>query len=142
MEKDISRQVLFSEENFRDQLDYWLKVIDNELSPFTLAVDLRHQKAPGPKIEEVQVLLPGPLARRLLRFSRHSDLTLYVVLLTAFKILLSRYSRSDEILVMSPRLELEKTTGSAWSVATSLAVWALAPVLSALNRASAQTANL
>jgi amino acid adenylation domain-containing protein len=111
MNKNIAREIMFSEEEFKEQLEYWLTVIDEELHPTRLAVEVQQSKDTPRAIEQVSITLPAALARQLVRFSKNADLTLYVLLLTGFKVLLSRYSRSSEILVVSPLLELDRAPG-------------------------------
>lgn len=64
----------------------------------------------------VQRRLTGPLRTRLAGFAEHRSVTLFTVLLTAFKALLHRYSGAAEVLVGTPvegreSLEVEQLVG-------------------------------
>ena len=54
-----------------------------------------------------QVTLSSPLSDGLRKVSKHTGATLYMVLLAAFKVLLSRYTGQEEIIVKE---EVERVT--------------------------------
>jgi amino acid adenylation domain-containing protein len=62
------------------------------------------------------LVLPGKLTRELKNYSQAKGVTLFMTLLSAFKVLLHRYSRQDDIVVDSPiagrsRMETEPLIG-------------------------------
>ena len=108
--KDIYREVIFSSEAYREQLDYWLAVVDS-LKPLTLPVDFRQPPGAKPERACLSLHLPDRLSERLLTFGKHNDLTLYIVLLTAFKALLFRSTGAEETLLACPPVSLDGDSG-------------------------------
>lgn len=83
-------------------LPYWKKQLDGELPVLELPTDrLRGAKqtfAGGTH----RFIIPKATTEALEKLGRESDATLFMVLLTAYYILLHRYSGQDEIIVGSP----------------------------------------
>ncbi|MFC2140930.1 AMP-binding protein, partial [Acidobacteriota bacterium] len=102
MNKEFYKEAIFSKEKYKGLLEYWLEILIDQLKPVDLPYDFKNKKDQERKIDSLDFQLPAELARELLNFSKHSDPGLYVVLLTAFKILLCRFTNNDEITVVSP----------------------------------------
>ncbi|WP_394831236.1 non-ribosomal peptide synthase/polyketide synthase [Pendulispora rubella] len=96
-------------------LDYWSAQLANA-STLELPTD-----RPRPSVQTFRgrtqpVLLPAPLTEALLRLSRERGVTLFMTLLAAFQVLLSRYSGQTDISVGTPvanrnRREVEPLIG-------------------------------
>ncbi|HEY0735024.1 MAG TPA: amino acid adenylation domain-containing protein, partial [Herpetosiphonaceae bacterium] len=97
------------------QIDYWKRQLAN-LPVLELPTD-----RPRPPVLSFQgatqsFILPQELTSALLRVSQQHDATLFMTLLTAFQIVLARYSGQDDLAVGSPianrtRRELEDLIG-------------------------------
>jgi len=98
------------------QLSYWQEQLKGV--PALLELPIDH---PRPAVQSFQggthkITLPRDLSQRLKGLARQQGVTLYMVLLTAFNILLYRYSGQRDIVVGSPianrqRSELESLIG-------------------------------
>ena len=102
---------------FEEQLAYWRQQLRD--SPPIL--DVRTDQ-PRPAVQTfrgayIPLLLPGKLSEQLSTLSLQQGATLFMTLLSAFKILLARYSGQDDIVVGVPvagrtRSELSRLLGS------------------------------
>ncbi|MDT5270153.1 MAG: hypothetical protein QOH49_2339, partial [Acidobacteriota bacterium] len=98
------------------QLSYWKRQLAGASGVLELPTD-----RPRPALQTYrgaidQVELPARLIGQLKELSRREGVTLYMTLLAAFKVLLSRYSRQSDIVVGSPianrnRAEVEPLIG-------------------------------
>ncbi|HEX2189232.1 MAG TPA: amino acid adenylation domain-containing protein, partial [Longimicrobiaceae bacterium] len=98
------------------QLGYWRERLAN--APALLELPTDH---PRPAVQTFRgaherIELPGELLERLRTLGRSEGATLYMVVLSAFQVLLSKYSGSEDIVVGSPiagrtRREVEELIG-------------------------------
>jgi non-ribosomal peptide synthetase component F/methionyl-tRNA formyltransferase len=103
-------------ERLQSQLAYWKKQLSGNLPVLDLPKDRPRgavQTFQGAKLVSV---LPLDLSESLKALSQQKEVTLFIMLLVAFKILLYRYKCQDDILVGSPiagrnRVETEKLIG-------------------------------
>ncbi|MDF5730143.1 MAG: condensation domain-containing protein, partial [Rhizonema sp. PD38] len=103
-------------EVLQTQLNYWTQLLKNAPTLLELPTD-----RPRPAIQTFRgtrqyVPLSIDLSEALVNFSRRSGVTLFVTLLSAFNVLLYRYTGSDDIVVGTPianrnRLEIESLIG-------------------------------
>jgi amino acid adenylation domain-containing protein len=98
------------------QLAYWKTKLAGELPILKLPTDYPRPVRPSFRGGLMERKYDRTLLDRLKSLSRQADTTLFVVLLTAFKILLHRYSRQEDILVGTPfsnrnRVSLERLIG-------------------------------
>jgi len=84
------------------QLSYWKKQLAGAPALLELPTDYPRPAAMTYQGTHLQTRLPAKLTHRLNSFSQQNGVTLYMTLLTAFQILLSRYSGQTDILVGSP----------------------------------------
>ncbi|HEX4417753.1 MAG TPA: condensation domain-containing protein, partial [Kofleriaceae bacterium] len=97
-------------------LRYWLDQLGGELPVLELPAD-----RPRPPVERADgiarsIRLPDELGRGLRALAAHHQTTLFTVLLSAFEVLLHRYSRQTDLVIGTPvagrgRLELESVIG-------------------------------
>jgi len=82
-------------------MHYWGKQL-SDLAPLELPTD--HPRPPVPTFRGARrgLWLPAPLSAELKRLAREEGVTLFMLLLTAFKILLARYSSQTDIAVGTP----------------------------------------
>ncbi len=81
---------------------YWQQQLNGPLPVLNLPTDRPRPPVQSFKGAAQSVQLGQDLAAKLRTFSRENDVTLYVTLLAAFQILLSRYTGQQDILVGSP----------------------------------------
>ena len=88
-------------ETLQQLLDYWCTRLNN-VSPLELPADQLHSLTAGPTGATESTLLPAGLADQLRDVARREGATLYMILLTAFQVLLGRYSGQEDFAVGSP----------------------------------------
>ncbi|NIM16717.1 MAG: amino acid adenylation domain-containing protein [Candidatus Aminicenantes bacterium] len=96
----MSEKVALLMEKFEDEKNYWVNKLAGEISAVELPIDF-------PRTQESQkrsytVVFDGELSNEMVRISKNNDLSLYVFLLTAFKILLLKYTGQNDIIVALP----------------------------------------
>ncbi len=103
-------------ERFQNQLTYWQKQLSGELPILQLPTDHPRPTVRTYAGKTLSFVLPKSLAEELKTLSKQQDVTLFMTLLAAFKILLYRYTGQTDILVGSPianrnRTEIENLIG-------------------------------
>ncbi len=85
-------------EVLENQITYWRKQL-GQISNLELPTD--HPRSPVQSFRGARrfFTLPADLAESLSAFSRREGVTLYMLMLAAFKVLLNRYSNQDDIVV-------------------------------------------
>lgn len=97
-------------------LNYWLNQLSGNLPLLNLPLDYPRPKQPSFKGATISKKLSFELSTKIQALAKAQETTRYVVLLTAFKILLHRYSGQQDILVGSPfsnrdKVQLENLIG-------------------------------
>lgn len=98
-----------------EQLDYWQKQLA-DLPLLALPTDRPRPRTASFSGAFHQMSFPEELSEQLLTLARQNNATLFMVLLAAFKVLLSRYTGQEEIVVGAPianrtRAEIEPLIG-------------------------------
>ncbi|AFZ36198.1 amino acid adenylation domain protein [Stanieria cyanosphaera PCC 7437] len=108
-----------SDRIFATQLEYWKQKLSGSL-PYleipTLNQQINHSKVNSCRGARKSIVLSSQLSQALKTLSQKQNVTLFMLLLAAFKVLLSRYTALEDILVGSPianrnRPELEDAIG-------------------------------
>jgi amino acid adenylation domain-containing protein/non-ribosomal peptide synthase protein (TIGR01720 family) len=92
--------------------EYWLNKLVGDLKEVNLVSDFpgtKHYRPADYNISLGKRLTPG-----LIRMSKNNDLSLYVLLLTSFKILLYKYTGQDDITVASPVYNVNAQDYNKW----------------------------
>jgi len=99
----------------RDHLDYWLKKLDGPLPILNFPTDRPPTGRPASHGALETLLLPRDLSDALKSFAQTHGLTSFVILLTAFSLLLSRRTQQKDLIIGSPvanrREETERLIG-------------------------------
>jgi len=99
----------------QQQLDFWLKRLDGELPIVNVPTDRPATLRPASHGAIETLLLPEELVRSLKDLGQSENATMFTLLLSAFGVLLSRYSRQSDLLIGSPvanrRMETELLIG-------------------------------
>lgn len=98
------------------QLEYWKQHLAGDLPILNLPTDRPRSTAQTCRGEVVSFVLPPSLVKSLTRLSQQQEATLFMTLLTAFNVLLYRYTGQEDILVGSAianrnRVETEPLIG-------------------------------
>ncbi|HVO63601.1 MAG TPA: amino acid adenylation domain-containing protein [Terriglobales bacterium] len=103
-------------ERFTTHLEYWQKQLTGSPPALLLPTDCPRPARQSYRGAKRAISLPTALLKQLKQLSQEYGVTLFMTLLTAFKVLLARYSGQDDIVVGSPvsgrdRVELESVIG-------------------------------
>jgi amino acid adenylation domain-containing protein/non-ribosomal peptide synthase protein (TIGR01720 family) len=111
MREEVDKNLLLFSPTFTRQKEYWLEMLAGDLEKTTLGVGPGSPAAePGPgDSARVRIPLTDGLADRLIALGDNSDLAIYILCLTALKILVYRYTGNDDIVVVSPVCKLNET---------------------------------
>jgi len=85
-----------------NQLEYWRTKLGRELSVLNLPTDYPRLSAPNERGATERRLFSSSLLEQLKKLSTEQEMTLFMTLLGAFQVLLSRYSGQDDIVVGTP----------------------------------------
>lgn len=83
-------------------LSYWERQLANMPAVLALPADYPHLPVQTYQGAQCHRALPIPLTQKLEALSRQEEVTLFMTLLAAFKVLLSRYTNRQDIVVGSP----------------------------------------
>ncbi|WP_051541403.1 non-ribosomal peptide synthetase [Caldalkalibacillus mannanilyticus] len=116
--KDFSewQHEFFKSELLIEQKNYWLKQYQGELPTLNLPTDYARPSTFSFKGDRVSVELDINVFQKLARLADKTESTLYMILLSAYYVLLSKYSGQEDIIVGSPiagrpHADLEKVVG-------------------------------
>jgi hypothetical protein len=84
-----------------EQLGYWRRQLRG-MKPLELPANRSRSEVQSSWGASLYMTLPPELAERIRQLSRREGVTLYMLLLAAFKVLLSRYCKQEDICVGSP----------------------------------------
>ena len=99
-----------------EQLSYWKEQLRGAPAVLELPADHARPAVQSYCGEVEQFTLPAELSEKLQQLSRRENVTLFMTMLAAFQVLLSRYSGQDDVVVGTPiagrtRAELEPLIG-------------------------------
>ena len=83
-------------------LGYWKQQIGGNLNELQIPIDSPRAASQSSKGAFQKLVLPKELTQEIKLLSRQHRVTLFVVLLAAFKVLLHRYTEQDDIFLCSP----------------------------------------
>ena len=89
-------------ENFTQQLNYWLKKLSGPLPLLQLPTDYPRPRQQNFQRASQKLTLSEGLTTRLKSLSQRFNATLFMTLLTAFNVLLSRHTGQDDIIIGTP----------------------------------------
>jgi amino acid adenylation domain-containing protein/non-ribosomal peptide synthase protein (TIGR01720 family) len=105
------------EERFEDSLAYWREQLGDQVPVLALPTDQPRPPVQSYRGDTYQYSLSKELTERLHHFCRKENVTLFMALMTAWTVLLHRYSGQNDICVGTPvanrqRKEIEQLIGS------------------------------
>jgi amino acid adenylation domain-containing protein len=109
--KEINENILLFSSRFLTQREYWEKKLAGDIGETTLLLHKMNLNQ-KPVIEAEDIFLPGHICRQLINISKNFDLSIYIILLTALKTLIFRYTLNEDVTVLSPlyKLNISKDT--------------------------------
>jgi amino acid adenylation domain-containing protein len=89
---------------FLEQKEYWANKLAGDIEKTTIVLgrQQREHAGPGENRESMIINFPGNLCDRLVKLSKGSDLSLYLLLMTALKVLIFHCINREDIIVISP----------------------------------------
>jgi hypothetical protein len=84
------------------QEKYWLKQFEGEIPELKMPTDFSDSPLKDSNVEDLEFIIKTPLYRKMEKFVSDTKITPYMILLAAFNILLSQYSRQEDIVIGSP----------------------------------------
>ncbi len=102
--KDFSewQNELFRSKSIKAQEEYWLKQFEGEIPVLNLTTDYQRPAVQSFEGDTIQLEINKELTNKLRQISKATGSTMYMVLLSTFNILLSKYSGQEDIIVGSP----------------------------------------
>jgi amino acid adenylation domain-containing protein len=85
-----------------EQLEYWRRQLEGELPVLQMPLDYARPVLNSYRGAHEQRVLPGDFSKSLKRLCLENDVTLFMVLLAAFKTLIHRYTGQEDILIGTP----------------------------------------
>ncbi|MCG1047535.1 condensation domain-containing protein, partial [Mycetohabitans sp. B6] len=92
----------FKDQALEQELDYWRAQLSGAPAALELPTDRPRPAVPSGQGHGVLVHVPAALATQLKALAQREGATLYMTLLAAFQVVLSRWSGQDDIVVGSP----------------------------------------
>ena len=89
-------------EELKKQEEYWLQQLSGEIPVLNLPMDYGRPSVQSFEGSSIQFRLESQYAEELKRLSRETGATLYMILLAAYNVLLSKYTGQEDIIVGSP----------------------------------------
>ncbi|MGG0811184.1 condensation domain-containing protein, partial [Paenibacillus alvei] len=89
-------------ERFKRQEDYWLSMLGGTLPDGELPMDYDRPTVRSFEGEQIEFEINPVVTRQLNQLASNHECTLYMVLLSAYQILLAKYSGQDDIIVGTP----------------------------------------
>ncbi len=102
--KDFSewQNNMYSSEKINEQEEYWLKQFEGEIPVLNLTTDYQRPALQSFEGASIQFEIKEELTNKLKQMAKATGSTMYMVLLSTFNILLSKYSGQEDIVVGSP----------------------------------------
>jgi len=102
--KDFSawQKKLLTSENFKQQEAYWLQNLGGELPVLNMPTDYPRPSVKGFEGDLLKFSLDEELTRNLNKLAMETGTTLYMVLMAAYNILLSKYTAQEDIIIGTP----------------------------------------
>lgn len=102
--KDFSswQNKVLSSIDLKKQEEYWLKRFEGEIPLLDMPYDYKRPTIKSFEGDRLNIFIEKELAKETIRLAEECEATLYMVLLGAYNILLSKYANQEDIVVGSP----------------------------------------
>ncbi|MGD2090215.1 MAG: amino acid adenylation domain-containing protein [Candidatus Aminicenantes bacterium] len=105
MYKEIDENILLFSSKFLKQKEYWSKKLSGDLVETRFLFDNKHFN-PQKTVERMEIIIPDHLCREIMKLSKNSDLSIYIILLAVLKTLIYRRTFIEDITIFSPIYKL------------------------------------
>jgi amino acid adenylation domain-containing protein len=104
MEQKIEENLLLTSSHFIKQKEYWVNRLTGDIPETKLSVNTKSNRnnRDQQEIDKIGIVFPDHLSHGLIKLSKNSDLSIYIILLAGLKALIHRYNGSEDIMVASP----------------------------------------
>jgi amino acid adenylation domain-containing protein len=104
MFREFDETLILSDSRFIKQKEYWTEKLSGDIPRTQLMMDYgyKDRQKPQKDVEIIDVDIPGHLYPQLMKLSKESHLSLYMILLAALKLMIYRYSGNKDVAVISP----------------------------------------
>lgn len=93
---------MFQSESYAKQEQYWLERLAGELPTLNLPADYPRPQIQSFEGDALSIAIDGKLSSRIVGAAAQTGTTLYMFLLAAYNILLSKYANQEDIIVGTP----------------------------------------
>jgi hypothetical protein len=101
----IKDNLLLSDLELTGQKDYWLNKLSGDMVATHFLMDKKENDR-EPAMEKERISITDETGKKVMELGKHSDLSVYVILLCTLKSLIYRYMNIDDIIVISPIYKL------------------------------------
>jgi amino acid adenylation domain-containing protein len=102
MYKENDEDILLFDPVYLKQKEYWKEKLSGGFAETDIFVNDRESGFPGQEYGKKRLVISGELSEMLVKLSKKSDLSLYIILLAACKVLIYRNTGNEDIIVLSP----------------------------------------
>jgi amino acid adenylation domain-containing protein/non-ribosomal peptide synthase protein (TIGR01720 family) len=87
---------------FLKQKDYWIKKLSGEFDATDFFPGYERNQTGKSDKRPIEIFIPAYLAERILTLTKGADISLYILLVSALKSLIFRYTSNEDIIILSP----------------------------------------
>jgi amino acid adenylation domain-containing protein/non-ribosomal peptide synthase protein (TIGR01720 family) len=98
----IDENILLSTSQFIKQKEYWLTKLSADIRKTEIVFGSPKKGSNKNHKGKCTSVFPAPLSQQLIDMGKSSDLSIYIILLTALKSLIYRYTQTNDIILLSP----------------------------------------
>jgi non-ribosomal peptide synthetase component F len=102
MLKESDETTFLFRSRFLKQKDYWIKKLSGELDATDFFPGYERNQTGKSDIRPIEIFIPAHLAERILTLTKGADISLYILLVSALKSLIFRYTSNEDIIILSP----------------------------------------
>ncbi len=112
MVPETNRKLILTSDMYIEQKEYWVNKLSGHPVKTELLPGCVQHPAPqgnGNQREKTTMQIPPDLTSALLKLSQKTELSLYIIFLSALKALINRYTGSEDIITISPLYKINIT---------------------------------
>lgn len=95
-------ELLLFSANFVRQKEYWTEKLSGNIDQTGILLDGAQDQGGSENVDRVPLHFPDHVSHRVVDLGNQSDISIYIILLAALKILIYRYTHKTDITVLSP----------------------------------------
>ena len=102
MTRRIKENLLLTSTKFMEQKEFWLKKLSGNISKINIFAGNHPDRKNQYQEIKIKIPLADPVVSRIEKLGKQSGMAIYVILLTALKAFIHRYTGMKDIIVISP----------------------------------------